>query len=406
MTDVFYTRERLSIEALPVEVLLHVFSFLTAMEIHYCVMPINHNFFRITTCNFLWKLLYIKDWKTHQPKRRCIQNNDMCTYEDDWRRLYISRHKVHQNWKMGKCTARTLRGHSNWVSCLQIKNGILVSGALDDSIIVWDVAQGRDMCTLRGHTKLISCIQLQGSILVSGSWDRTLRIWNVENGTCIKTLAAHSHWVRCAQLDRHVLASGSRDGSIRLWDLATQQQVRTLRWDEDTGVFCLQFDQSKLVCGTDRGIEVWDMRESRMAHYINSPYAVVALQYQDHRLLSAFKNTIQSWDLRSLGSWAHPSLTLSNTGPSPDTPAVEHYIGHKGPVYSLQFDDHKVVSGSSDKTLRVWDMATRQCTAVFHEQGAVWCPQFEEDTLVSGCLSDITVRCFSSDPFNRGIGVI
>ncbi|KAI8671673.1 F-box domain-containing protein [Fusarium keratoplasticum] len=35
--------------------------------------------------------------------------------------------------------------------------------------------------------------------------------------------------------------------------------------------------------------------------------------------------------------------------------------GHKDSIYCLQFDEHKIITGSRDKTIRVWDMHTLQC---------------------------------------------
>ncbi|POR37514.1 F-box/WD repeat-containing protein 1A [Tolypocladium paradoxum] len=38
--------------------------------------------------------------------------------------------------------------------------------------------------------------------------------------------------------------------------------------------------------------------------------------------------------------------------------------GHTDSIYCLQFDEHKIISGSRDKTIRVWDMHTLECRLV------------------------------------------
>ncbi|PHH79232.1 hypothetical protein CDD82_2530 [Ophiocordyceps australis] len=38
--------------------------------------------------------------------------------------------------------------------------------------------------------------------------------------------------------------------------------------------------------------------------------------------------------------------------------------GHMDSIYCLQFDEHKIVSGSRDRTIRVWDMHTLECRLV------------------------------------------
>ncbi|OAA56488.1 WD40 repeat-like-containing domain protein [Cordyceps fumosorosea ARSEF 2679] len=41
-----------------------------------------------------------------------------------------------------------------------------------------------------------------------------------------------------------------------------------------------------------------------------------------------------------------------------------YLCGHTDSVYCLQFDEHKIVSGSRDKTIRIWDMRTLECRLV------------------------------------------
>ncbi|KAF5659084.1 f-box wd-repeat [Fusarium heterosporum] len=38
--------------------------------------------------------------------------------------------------------------------------------------------------------------------------------------------------------------------------------------------------------------------------------------------------------------------------------------GHKDSIYCLQFDEHKIITGSRDKTIRVWNMHTLECTLI------------------------------------------
>lgn len=40
--------------------------------------------------------------------------------------------------------------------------------------------------------------------------------------------------------------------------------------------------------------------------------------------------------------------------------------GHEGGVWALQYEGNTLVSGSTDRTVRVWDIARGQCTQIFH----------------------------------------
>ncbi|MCJ1307295.1 hypothetical protein MMC25_000941 [Agyrium rufum] len=45
--------------------------------------------------------------------------------------------------------------------------------------------------------------------------------------------------------------------------------------------------------------------------------------------------------------------------------AAAHYLeGHTDSVYCVQFDEHKIITGSRDRTLRVWDVRTYRCLQI------------------------------------------
>lgn len=54
--------------------------------------------------------------------------------------------------------------------------------ATDQSIILWDLAGGRQVKTMTGHTSLINSLSFSAcsSMLVSGSCDWTVRCWDVK----------------------------------------------------------------------------------------------------------------------------------------------------------------------------------------------------------------------------------
>lgn len=66
--------------------------------------------------------------------------------------------------------------------------------------------------------------------------------------------------------------------------------------------------------------------------------AILCLQFDSRRLITGSADrTIRVWDVRSGRS-------------------VHKLKGHKGGVRCLQFDDEKIVSGSWDMTVMIWDI--------------------------------------------------
>ncbi|KAF9570390.1 hypothetical protein EC968_001844 [Mortierella alpina] len=72
--------------------------------------------------------------------------------------------------------------------------------------------------------------------------------------------------------------------------------------------------------------------------------------------------------------------------------SVREVPGHSEGIYCIQFDDHKIVSGSRDNTIKVWDMETGACRRTYVGHSAsVLCLQYDEDRIVSGS-SDATIN--------------
>ncbi|KAF9942599.1 hypothetical protein BGZ67_000823 [Mortierella alpina] len=72
--------------------------------------------------------------------------------------------------------------------------------------------------------------------------------------------------------------------------------------------------------------------------------------------------------------------------------SVTEVPGHTEGIYCIQFDDHKIVSGSRDNTIKIWDMETGACRRTYVGHSAsVLCLQYDEDRIVSGS-SDATIN--------------
>ncbi|CAG8473838.1 10375_t:CDS:2, partial [Racocetra fulgida] len=65
--------------------------------------------------------------------------------------------------------------------------------------------------------------------------------------------------------------------------------------------------------------------------------------------------------------------------------------GHSDSVYCIQFDEHKIVTGSRDKTIKFWDIKTGECfQTLYGHELSVLCLQYNDKIMVSGS-SDKTI---------------
>ncbi|BGP36382.1 hypothetical protein JCM10450v2_000282 [Rhodotorula kratochvilovae] len=66
-------------------------------------------------------------------------------------------------------------------------------------------------------------------------------------------------------------------------------------------------------------------------------------------------------------------------------PSWSWFEGHADSVYCVQFDERKIVSGSRDQTIRIWDVASGTTTATLRgHEGSVLCLQYDDEVLISG----------------------
>lgn len=57
----------------------------------------------------------------------------------------------------------------------------MASGSYDCTIKLWDTVTGRCMRTLTGHGGYVTSLQFREGLLISGSEDKSIRVWKFGN---------------------------------------------------------------------------------------------------------------------------------------------------------------------------------------------------------------------------------
>lgn len=108
---------------------------------------------------------------------------------------------------------------------------LLATASDDKTIRLWDAVTSEAIVELRGHDNFVSCVDQLGSVVVSGSFDETVKLWDIRTGDCVCTLPAHSDPVTAVAFnnrDGSTVASASHDGLVRIWDVATGECLKTI----------------------------------------------------------------------------------------------------------------------------------------------------------------------------------
>ncbi|PSN62335.1 mitochondrial division protein 1 [Corynespora cassiicola Philippines] len=164
---------------------------------------------------------------------------------------------------------------------------------------------GSKIKELPAHTDSITALDFDApwGTMVTAALDDTVRVWDLNAGRCIGMLEGHLSSVRCLQVEENIVATGSMDASIRLWDLSKAEYApldNRINKDDDEDEDGLTFENSE-----------------------DAPPPPPPTIMQDCPLFS-----------------------------------LESHVDE---VTALHFRGDTLVSGSSDKTLRQWDLVKGRC---------------------------------------------
>ncbi|XP_007470519.1 PREDICTED: F-box/WD repeat-containing protein 1A [Lipotes vexillifer] len=187
-----------------------------------------------------------------------------------------------------------------------------------------------------------------------------------------------SKGVYCLQYDDQKIVSGLRDNTIKIWDKSTLECKRILTGHTGS-VLCLQYDERVIITGSsDSTVRVWDVNTGEMLNtLIHHCEAVLHLRFNNGMMVTCSKDrSIAVWDMAS-----PTDITLRRV-----------LVGHRAAVNVVDFDDKYIVSASGDRTIKVWNTSTCEFVRTLngHKRG-IACLQYRDRLVVSGS-SDNTIR--------------
>ena len=367
-----------------------------------------------------------------------------------WKDVYRDRFRVGSNWKYGRCSIKSFRGHTNGVTCLQFDDKIMATGSYDNTIKIWDMDTGEVIRTLRGHQSGIRTLQFNESMLVSGSLDHTVKIWHWQTGECLSTLRCHSEGVITVNFDGAYLASGSIDHTVKIFNFDTRQtytlrghtdwvnQVRldvssrtvfsasddcTIRlWDLDTKV-CIKtfrshvgqvqqvllmpddFEPDDDGVRRDSGGDDASIRSGRSgtpvvaSHQANSSMTTLQTSSpspEDDR--ASFGSAFTEDTSRPLPPKYIITAGLDSTVRLWETTSgkcLRTFFGHVEGIWGLVGDTLRIVTGANDSMVKIWEPRSGKCERTFTgHAGPVTCVGLSDSRLASGS-EDGEVRVYS-----------
>ncbi len=318
--------------------------------------------------------------------------NSVCFSSDDRYGLSGSNDGNARLWDLetGKCL-HVFEGHAGYVTsvCMSSDGRYALSGSHDRTVRLWDVTTGECLHVFEGHKTFVCSVNLSmdGRYALSGSDDRTVRLWDVHTGKCLRTLEGHTSFVRSVYLskDGRYALSGSKDKTIRLWELP----LRSLRILEghtaSVNSVCLSSDGRHALSGggmygRDNTIRLWETETGECLQTFEGHTGDVTSVYlssdDKYAISGSFDNTVRLWELKTQDTGRKTQDAAQEERNSDLESSVldlesqkclRIFEGHTDYVNSVYLSsDHRyALSGSNDRTARLWEVETGECLRTF-----------------------------------------
>ncbi|KAI7291254.1 WD40 repeat-like protein [Hortaea werneckii] len=338
---------------------------------------------------------------------------------------------------------RTLTGHTSGIRCLQFDDNKLMTGSLDSTLRLWNWRTGQCLRTFQAHSEGILTLHFNGPRFVAtGSMDKTIRVWDSENKQTF-LLRGHTDWVNCVKVDEasRTLFSASDDLTVRLWDLDSRECIKVFEGHvgqvQQIVPLPAEFElDEEVASGVAKGDDENDDTSSvssaaeslRRDSPVPAPTAKIPFWPTDddrpapprYMLTGALDSTIRLWNVHSSPS-LHPSSADPNTHNANKPPlhpteeggatssstttsfiqlptdpltnshtpraasCLRTFFGHVEGIWALAADHLRLVSGSEDRMMKVWDPRTGKCERTFTgHAGPITCCWLSDWAVASG----------------------
>lgn len=324
---------------------------------------------------------------------------------------------------------RRLLGHEFPVVSLVVdpKGRFAYSGSTDCKLKVWDLKDWNEETTFHGHGGRVLSLALSanGRRLVSGDTLGRLCIWNLERIKETRKNFGHLGPVFDLAItpNGRFVVSASEDHTIRVWDAGNMTEVACLK-GHDKSVYSVAVCPDNIHAisgGMDNHMIVWNIRSGRRIRTlpisgtfdkkytvepekdlvnVNTVHQIDVTPDGRFAVTGQWDGSVRVWKLYNRLWWYSLLRGVLRS-------QVERFRfqGHSDPVLTVAFtpDGRRLVSGSGDKTIIVWNLQTgKEIRTLRGHSGSVECVDITQDgRFLLSSSSDASIILWDLDSGRR-----
>jgi len=251
-------------------------------------------------------------------------------------------------------------------------NQVLACSLENKTVKIWDVHNCQCLNTFKSQSYHISLIDISidGENLATGSGEKIVKVWNIQTGLYLQNLEGHLSEINALTFsNKNILATASVDRTIKIWDITTGKCLKTLQGRADF-VHSVVFSKNTqiIVSGSQHTIKFWDINTNQClsTFFEHKDWLSSLIISPDEKFIACANvgnknNIIRVWQIDSLTKNNIHEITNNQ---------ISHKIlqGHNDSIWSIAFssDSTKIVSGSSDRTVKIWNSQTGECLKTFY----------------------------------------
>jgi WD40 repeat protein len=224
----------------------------------------------------------------------------------------------------------------------------VLTGCEDSQVSLWEVRTGKLLRTYWGNGARVLAVSWfpKGRKFISAGFDQTIRIFDVEQDNAIADVPVNALLTSVVlSPDGKLALSSSDDRTVRLWDMQTKKKLRDLTAGKVSFralTVAFSRDGKLAAAGDDRGVvRIWNVADGSEYKTFqpqrSSPIFSLAFSPRDRYLVTGSSDRmVRIWEV--------------------GTGALTVFTGHGGPVRGVATtpDGKRCVSVGDDSTARLW----------------------------------------------------